>query len=117
MQRFVHIIHAQPFDDRKNWFYENLYKEKPPSTEINLTPENNLIQVERGECMGLRIVSECVLTLSVLDYAYNNSSILCYSNCGAVECVYYNRFDLETKAVLCVFGTRCSSVCLIKNLE
>ena len=68
MQRFVHIIHAQPFDDRKNWFYENLYKEKPPSTEINLTPENNLIQVERGACMGLSIVSGSVLTLSVLDY-------------------------------------------------
>ncbi len=48
MQRFVHIIHAQPFDDRKNWFYENLHKEKPPSTEINMNPENNLIEVERG---------------------------------------------------------------------
>ncbi|XP_064396022.1 E3 ubiquitin-protein ligase HACE1-like [Halichondria panicea] len=47
MQRFVHIIHAQPFDDRKNWFYENLHKEKPPSTEINMNPENNLIEVER----------------------------------------------------------------------
>lgn len=48
LQRFMHIVHAQPFADRKNWFYENLHQEKPPSSDITLMSQRGTIQVERG---------------------------------------------------------------------
>ena len=46
---FMHIVHAQPFDDRKKWFYENLYQGKPPNNELTLAAETNAIMVDRGE--------------------------------------------------------------------
>ena len=48
LTRFMHIVHAQPFDNRKNWFYENLYKGKPPSNELTLATQANVIEVDRG---------------------------------------------------------------------
>ena len=48
LTRFMHIVHAQPFDDRKDWFYENLYKGKPPTNELTLATQANVIQVDRG---------------------------------------------------------------------
>ena len=49
LTRFMHIVHAQPFDDRKNWFYENLYQGKPPNNELTLAAESNAIMVDRGK--------------------------------------------------------------------
>ena len=45
----MHIVHAQPFDDRKKWFYENLYQGKPPNNELTLVAETNAIMVDRGK--------------------------------------------------------------------
>ncbi len=45
----MHIVHAQPFNDRKNWFYENLYQGKPPSTELTLSSQQNALEIDRGE--------------------------------------------------------------------
>ena len=45
----MHIVHAQPFDDRKTWFYENLYQGKPPNNELTLAAETNAIMVDRGK--------------------------------------------------------------------
>ena len=50
--RFMHIVHAQPFADRKKWFYENLYGGKPPSNELTLAAETNSILVDRGDSLG-----------------------------------------------------------------
>ncbi len=49
LTRFMHIVHAQPFDDRKDWFYQNLYKGKPPSNELTLATQANVIEVDRGK--------------------------------------------------------------------
>ena len=48
--RFMHIIHAQPFQSRKDWFYENLHGNHPPSTELSLAREDRVIEVDRGVC-------------------------------------------------------------------
>lgn len=47
--RFMHIVHAQPFESRKDWFYENLHGSKPPSNELSLVSEERVIEVDRGE--------------------------------------------------------------------
>ena len=47
--RFMHIVHAQPFESRKKWFYENLHGSKPPSNELSLAAEENVIEVDRGK--------------------------------------------------------------------
>lgn len=44
----MHVVHAQPFQDRKKWFYENLYDGKPPSTELTLSSQQTAIEVDRG---------------------------------------------------------------------
>ena len=49
LTRFMHIVQAQPFDDRKDWFYQNLYKGKPPSNELTLATQENVIEVDRGK--------------------------------------------------------------------
>lgn len=48
LTRFMHVVHAQPFQDRKKWFYENLYDGKPPSTELTLSSQQTAIEVDRG---------------------------------------------------------------------
>jgi len=53
LTRFMHVVHAQPFHDRKNWFYENLYQGKPPSTELSLASQQNSIEVDRGINLGM----------------------------------------------------------------
>ena len=45
----MHIVHAQPFESRKDWFYENLHGNKPPSNELSLVTEDRVIEVDRGE--------------------------------------------------------------------
>ena len=48
--RFMHIIHAQPFESRKNWFYENLHGDRPPTNELSLAArEDGVIEVDRGK--------------------------------------------------------------------
>eukprot|EP00731_Ephydatia_muelleri_P024575 Em0016g846a len=47
LTRFMHIVHTQPFEDRKKWFYENLYNGNQPSTELTLVAENAALLVER----------------------------------------------------------------------
>ena len=44
----MHIVHSQPFEDCRKWFYENLYGGKPPTNELNLAAESNTILVDRG---------------------------------------------------------------------
>ena len=56
---FMHIVHAQPFDDRKKWFYENLYQGKPPNNELTLAAETNAIMVDRGKWYWSSRVSLC----------------------------------------------------------
>lgn len=75
--RFIHIVHAQvglvdlctvhvqfaqsslsfsfsllsqPFEERKKWFYENLYHGSSPSQTLSLAANNNEIIVDRGTC-------------------------------------------------------------------
>ncbi|XP_019853444.1 PREDICTED: E3 ubiquitin-protein ligase HACE1-like [Amphimedon queenslandica] len=47
LQRFIHIVHAQPFEDRKKWFYENLYDGAEPNQQLTLVPQENEIIVDR----------------------------------------------------------------------
>ena len=48
LTRFMHVVHAQPFQDRKKWFYENLYDGKPPSMELTFASQQTAIEVDRG---------------------------------------------------------------------
>ena len=52
LTRFVHIVHAQPFHDRKTWFYQNLYQGKAPSNELTLAAQSNAILVDRGAVLS-----------------------------------------------------------------
>ena len=64
--RFMHIVHAQPFESRKAWFYENLHRDSPPSTELSLArEEEGVIEVDRGECVLSVCVCVCVSKSSV----------------------------------------------------
>jgi E3 ubiquitin-protein ligase HACE1 len=45
--RFMHIVHTQPFESRKDWFYQNLYGDKPPSNELTPTSRESVIEVDR----------------------------------------------------------------------
>ena len=40
--------YLQPFEDRKKWFYENLYSGNPPSNQLILTSNDSEIIVDRG---------------------------------------------------------------------
>ena len=42
-------MQAQPFESRKKWFYENLYGNKPPSSDLILTDDATVIEVDRGK--------------------------------------------------------------------
>ncbi|XP_065916670.1 E3 ubiquitin-protein ligase HACE1-like isoform X2 [Dysidea avara] len=48
LKRFMHIVREQPFDLRKKWFYDNLYKDKRPSNEINMFQDAQVMMVDRG---------------------------------------------------------------------
>ena len=69
--RFMHIIHAQPFESRKDWFYENLHGDRPPANELSLAREDGVIEVDRGK-EGERGVGWCVNVSVFLRPTYIN---------------------------------------------
>uniref|UniRef100_A0A8D0UMB8 E3 ubiquitin-protein ligase HACE1 n=1 Tax=Sus scrofa TaxID=9823 RepID=A0A8D0UMB8_PIG len=49
MSRFMHIIKAQPFKDRCEWFYEHLHSGQPDSDMVHRpVNENDILLVHRG---------------------------------------------------------------------
>eukprot|EP00731_Ephydatia_muelleri_P036853 Em0338g4a len=50
LTHFMHIVHTQPFEDRKKWFYENLYNGNEPSTELTLAAENAALPCGESSC-------------------------------------------------------------------
>ncbi|XP_032999391.1 E3 ubiquitin-protein ligase HACE1 isoform X1 [Lacerta agilis] len=50
MSRFMHIIKAQPFKDRCEWFYEHLHSGQPDSDMVHRpVNENDILLVHRGK--------------------------------------------------------------------
>ncbi|XP_065184331.1 E3 ubiquitin-protein ligase HACE1-like [Sycon ciliatum] len=46
LKNFIHIIHAQKFEDRRKWFYENLYRTQAPANDVMHV--DNVIKVSRN---------------------------------------------------------------------
>lgn len=55
----LHWNFVQPFDLRKKWFYDNLYKDKRPSNELNLLQDAQVMMVDRGMCTGICLGDLC----------------------------------------------------------
>ncbi|PNI87798.1 HACE1 isoform 11, partial [Pan troglodytes] len=54
MSRFMHIIKAQPFKDRCEWFYEHLHSGQPDSDMVHRpVNENDILLVHRGVAVKL----------------------------------------------------------------
>ncbi|CAH1799724.1 unnamed protein product [Owenia fusiformis] len=49
MSRFMHIIKSQPFDARKDWFYENLHPDNTTSEVLHIPPYDSDILVIKRE--------------------------------------------------------------------
>ena len=62
--RVVSLILLQPFDQRKKWFYDNLYVLKEPENPLLGSQREEAITIERGEYtvhVCLLFVCVCVL--------------------------------------------------------
>lgn len=42
------VFYTKPFELRKKWFYENLYKDKKPHNDISMLEEAQVMMVDRG---------------------------------------------------------------------
>ncbi|XP_028411052.1 E3 ubiquitin-protein ligase HACE1-like [Dendronephthya gigantea] len=52
MQKFVHVVLAQPFEERQKWFYENLFKQNNQDSQGSYNiDEKNVIEIKRGDSL------------------------------------------------------------------
>ena len=66
------IFCTQPFELRKKWFYENLYKDKKPTNDISMLEEAQVMMVDRGV-----LYLKFVISVSIVIFIGNIFSSSC----------------------------------------
>jgi E3 ubiquitin-protein ligase HACE1 len=95
--RFMHIIHAQPFESRKDWFYENLHGDRPPANELSLAREDGVIEVDRDNIFNS---SCCKISESPVSALKENLTIRFAGEAGMGSGVKREWFDNLSREVL-----------------
>lgn len=103
MLKFLHVIRAQPFSERRSWFYENLYKTSSPSEEEEEEEETyrsdggDMLLVARGNCFH----SSCEQVLSRSpEHLMKHMSVRFRGEEGVGQGVTKEWFDVLSKEML-----------------
>ncbi|XP_065829938.1 E3 ubiquitin-protein ligase HACE1-like isoform X2 [Oscarella lobularis] len=97
LRRFIHIVRSQPFEERRAWFYENLYRQQTNATEEEPN-QANVISVSRDDLFSS---SCCALANVDVEKLKKKNTVISFKGEGGMGSgVQREFFDLLSKEIL-----------------